>query len=249
MRFKQVVASAILLLAFECAAAQSATQAVDTPCDRSGAPRKECSFRWRDALLQSGALLAIQHGLNAHNYDRPPGGFFENYAASVAGYRFGAWDDGDPAVYNYVAHPLMGAITGRIQVQNDPVGARLQFGASKPYLKSRARALAWAAAYSVQWEIGPLSESSIGNYGMRPYYRSRTGAWTNGTGLGDLVVTPLAGTAVLVAEDWVDARLVVRLEPSRSPLSRVLISLLNPARSAANLLRWRPPWYRDGRPR
>ena len=30
------------------------------------------------------------------------------------------WNDGNPVITNYVGHPMMGAITGFVQIQNDP---------------------------------------------------------------------------------------------------------------------------------
>lgn len=52
----------------------------------------------------------------------------------------------------------------------------------------------WSAAYSLQFEIGPLSEASIGNVGMRP----ETTGWV------DDVVTPLGAFGLIVAEDALD---------------------------------------------
>jgi hypothetical protein len=51
--------------------------------------------------------------------------------------------------------------------------------------------MAWAAGYSLQFEIGPLSEASIGNVGMRP----QTTGWV------DYVVTPLGAFGLIAAED------------------------------------------------
>ena len=45
---------------------------------------------------------------------------------------------------------------------------------------ARARATAWAAVYSFQFELGPFSEASIGNVGLR----------ANTAGSVDHVVTP-----------------------------------------------------------
>jgi hypothetical protein len=51
-----------------------------------------------------------------------------------------------------------------IQVQNDPQGERLESSNSKRYWRSRLKAMFWSAAYSMQWEIGPLSEPTLPSF-------------------------------------------------------------------------------------
>jgi hypothetical protein len=92
------------------------------------------------------------------------GPFFPDYFTSASALH--GWKDGDPYIVNYVGHPMMGAVKGFIYVQNDPRGKGQVFGASPGYWKSRLRALAFSAAYSVQFELGPISESSVGNVGL-----------------------------------------------------------------------------------
>lgn len=147
------------------------------------------------------------------------------------------WGDDDNWVINYVAHPLSGAITGHIQIQNDPRGRKLRWG-DEGYWHSRGKALAWNTAYSVQWELGPISESSLGNVGQR-----------KGTqGYVDLVMTPLGGFAINLAEDATD-RWLERWENGRSRKSvRTLRMLLNPGRTFGNIARGKAPWFRDTRP-
>jgi hypothetical protein len=211
-------------------------------------PQQDCSFRWIPALTQSAQFLAIQHAMNHSTYNGTlEGPFFADWANSVSKYRFTRWSDGDPYIVDYVGHPLMGAITGRIQIQNDPMGARQVVGWHKSYWKSRAKALAWSAVYSAQWELGPVSETSIGNIGSSNYISRADGKPTNGTGLVDLVATPVLGTAWLIGEDLLDKHLVSRLETrSRNPFYLSSISMLTPTRAFANLLRFKAPWYRDG---
>lgn len=222
-------------------------------CNRPGEKVAECGFRWTPALRQSARFLVFQHAGNlaiqpGFREELARGNFFGDYATALGNYRFDHWSDDDPAVTDFVGHPLMGAITGRIQVQNDPAGAGLTIGTSRAYWKSRSRALAFSAAYALQWELGPLSESSIGNVGIEDYVSKHNGRRTNGTGMVDLVVTPVAGTAWLITEDAIDRWAVRRLERvSGRPIWLGTVSLLNPARSFANLLRWKAPWYRDTR--
>jgi hypothetical protein len=99
--------------------------------------------------------------------------------------------------------------------------------------------MGWAALYSTQFEIGPISEATIGHVGKE-----------EGTaGYSDLVVTPLGGLGMLVLEDAVDRFVISRLEPGGTSLGwqRFLRVTLNPQRSLANLLRFKRPWHRDTR--
>jgi hypothetical protein len=199
-------------------------------------------FQWKQALWQSGMFLGIQHGVRIATEDGTrselKGPFFRDWFRSVGSIR--GWDDGDPFLVNYVGHPMMGAVTGFIEVQNDPEYRRAEFGRNRQYWRSRMRALAFASAYSAQFELGPLSEASIGNVQMHPPE----------TGVTDLVITPTVGLGWQVAEDALD-RLVVRPLESRVEWTWVRVVLrgtLNPARSFANMLRFKPPWHRDDRP-
>jgi hypothetical protein len=66
----------------------------------------------------------------------------------------------------------------------------------------------------------------------------------------DLVITPLGGFAVMLAEDALDRFVIRKAERWTShPWSRILIrGFLNPNRSLANMLRLQVPWQRDTRP-
>jgi hypothetical protein len=64
----------------------------------------------------------------------------------------------------------------------------------------------------------------------------------------ELVTTPVGGLLWTMAEDALDKGVVKRLEEKpRGPAALLLISFLTPSRATANIFRWRPPWYRDGR--
>lgn len=185
-------------------------------------------------------LLMLQHGarMAQHKTRGQIGGpFFRDYAKSVA--NISGWRDGDSMLTNYVAHPMMGAITGYVQVQNDRAGILQEFGGSRHYWNSRLRAMAFSAAYSAQFEIGPLSEAAFGNVGMQ----RGTAGWV------DFVMTPTGGFGLTVLEDALDRYLISKWEPGSSPPHRrVYRMLLNPSRSIANLLRRKVPWHRDTRP-
>lgn len=197
-------------------------------------------FHWAPALRQSLLFLGVEHGFRMtqlYTRKRLAGPFFQDWFDSVAG--TSGWGDRDAFSANYIGHPMQGAISSYIHIQNDPGGIRQEFGRDPAYWKSRLRAMAWAAAYSVQFELGPLSEASIGNVGQK-----------KGTaGAVDLVVTPTAGMGWTVTEDLLDKYVILGLE--RRNQNRVVRgfarSLLNPSRSFANLMRAKPPWHRDTR--
>jgi hypothetical protein len=194
-------------------------------------------FRWRPAINQSLMLLGIQHGyaLVAQEKTRSAvanGNFFGDYWRSVKGLR--GWDDGNKFFTNYIAHPMQGGLTGFIYVQNSPRAMRQKFGDSREYWNDRFKALLWSAAWSTQFELGPISQSSIGNVGMY-----------GGMGYVDLVVTPTVGTAWLVTEEAVDRYWIRHWERTGFFMRILLRTFLNPMRSVANLFRFKEPWYRD----
>lgn len=202
-------------------------------------------FNWKGAMSQSILFLGIQHTfrLTQHRTQRELGGpFFKDWVRSVKHLR--GWDDGDSTLINYVAHPLQGGLTGRIFVNNSPRAQRAKFGSSE-YWESRLKALVWSAAWSTQFELGPISEASIGNVGLRPVNG------TTGMGYVDLVMTPTAGTGVVILEDAVDHYVlknwIERKFGSRSILAKVFRSLLTPTTSFANILRGQFPWKRNDR--
>jgi hypothetical protein len=196
------------------------------------------SFHWLTAIEQSLLFLGVQHG---YAMTQPKtrrdlkGPFFEDYVRSVKSLH--GWDDGGRSFTNYIAHPMQGSLLGFIQIQNDPKGMNLSFENSNAYWRSRLKALAWSAAWSTQFEIGPVSQASIGNVGLH-------GKQT----YVDLVVTPIGGFAWIVLEDFVDKNIIHKIE--RRSLGNFYIKIasrtfLNPSRSAANLLRFKKPWHRD----
>jgi len=203
-------------------------------------------FRWRSAIKQSLLFLAVEHGFR---FATEPGTradlkgpFFRDWFESASNLR--GWRDGDPFIVNYIGHAMQGAVTGFIQIQNDPLGIKPKPGFNRAYVRSRTRAFWWSAAYSTQFELGPLSESSLGNVGLRP-----TKASQHPQAFVDMVITPTVGTAWLVGEDTLDHYLIRRIEnKTNNRVVRLLVrSFLNPGRSFANAMRGKYPWYRDDR--
>ena len=201
------------------------------------APEHAARFRWRAAFEQSLLFLAVQHG---YAFTQPKtrrdlhGPFLRDYARSVRSLH--GWADGGRFFTNYVAHPMEGSLLGFVQVQNDPAGSRLRFAGPGGYWRSRMKALAWSAAWSTQFEIGPVSQASIGNVGLH-------GKQT----YVDVVMTPTGGLGLLVAEDILDRYVIEGIERrTHNRYARMFSRMaLNPTRAAANLLRFKKPWYRD----
>lgn len=193
------------------------------------------------AMSDSIRLLTMQHalrvGFSSKTRSELGGPFLKDYGSSIRMPR--TWGDGDGWLVNYVGHPSQGAASGWIWLQNEAGAERQQLGLSRRYWFSRGRALAWSAAYSTQFEIGPYSEASIGNVGLRP----ETTGWT------DYVTTPLGGLAWIVAEDAIDQHLIrlVERHTTSKPLRALSRSLLTPNRAMANLAGGRWPWHRPTR--
>jgi hypothetical protein len=196
---------------------------------------------WQNTLTSSLRLLAIEHFVRVTFHEKTQrdlgGPFLADYMRSLR--RPDGWGDGDGWGMNYVGHPLHGAAAGYVWLgsrREDEVDELF----SKAYLASRGRAAAFAAAYSLQFELGPLSEASIGNVGMHP----------NTTGWVDHVMTPAGAFGLMIAEDWLDRALVTRFESRvRNPFFRLLTRMaLNPSRSFALVAQGEMPWERRRRP-
>jgi hypothetical protein len=226
-------------------------------------PRRE-GFHWRRALLESFTFLSIEQAYVVHDDFRyvvrengiPFNHYWRDYKQSLNTWIHSGWDDGDPSLYSYVGHPIQGALTEYIQIQNDPQGRELEFSNTKAYWWSRSKAFLWNSAYSTQWNIGLLSELTVEKYGTQartPW--NHNGTWpcyrdcVSGVGQVDLVVTPIGGTAWLLGEDLLDKKVVRRLEGATQ--NHFLIDLtrctLNPIRGGANILHGKQPWYRASR--
>lgn len=211
------------------------------------AQKNKDKFHWKPALKQSLLFLGLQHATRISTQRRTNrelgGPFFRDWFKSIEGLR--GWEDGDNIFVNYVAHPLQGGLTGRIFINNSDKAKRQEFGKSKEYWQSRLKTMAWSAAWSTQFEIGPISEASLGNLGLRQnsHYKS--------TYL-DLIITPTIGTGVIIGEDAVDKYILKNWLEKKNGYQvtnkiRIWRSILTPSISFANLLRWQVPWKRNDR--
>lgn len=201
------------------------------------------SVEWGHLLWDSTKFLMFLHAYRLANEKETreglSGPFFKGYADAVASIH--GWNDGDPFETNYINHPMEGGIAGFLWVAHDPRYRQAEFGRSSEYWKSRLRAMAYAAAFSLEFEIGPISEASIGNV---------QDAAPGKAGVVDWVITPTVGFLWMVGEDAMDQYVVKKLEVrTDSHFKRLVIrSALNPTRSLANMMQGKPPWNRDTRP-
>jgi hypothetical protein len=221
-------------------------------------------FHWHRALSESFTFLVIEQAYVVHTDFHwvvaengvPFNHYWRDYSQSLSAWVHSGWNDGDPNWFGYVGHPIQGALTGFIQIQNDPQGERLEFSRTKAYWWSRTKAALWNAAYSTQWNLGPLSEVTVEKYGTKiraPW--NYNGSYPcsrhclTGVGQIDIVMTPLGGTGWLVGEDFLDKKIVRRVEDATQ--NHLLIDTvrcaLNPIRGAANILHGKQPWYRASR--
>jgi hypothetical protein len=130
---------------------------------------------------------------------------------------------------------MQGGMTGFIYLQNHDRLKRQKFAESKTYWIDRLKAMAWSAAWSTQWEIGPFSQASIGNVGLK-----------KGMAYVDLVITPTVGTAWMIVEEALDRYVIRHLEKRTNFVVKMFLrTLLNPMRGVANTLRFKEPWNRD----
>lgn len=213
--------------------------------DDSGKSEHKEKFHWKPALIESFYFLGIQHSfrmLQKKTRNELDGPFFRDWGKSVK--NLGGWRDGDSFITNYIAHPMQGAVTGRIFINNSGRSRKLEFGKSKEYWESRLKAMVWSTVWSTQFELGPISEASIGNVGLYDNVGPNRMGWV------DLVVTPTAGTGVLIGEDMIDKFILKRLVEKRiKSRTRIKIyrTFLTPIQSFTNVLGGKVPWKRYDR--
>jgi hypothetical protein len=225
-------------------------------------------IQWKPMLLQSLEFTVFNHawraawdpGLRYLIAHKP---FWHDYGVSLTDYHMDHWSDGDDFVVNDVGHPLEGAVFGRLFLQNDPKSF-VEIGRNNAYWKTRLQSLAWMTLWSTQFEIGPLSETDIGNQGgyyysigcgtakacltTPPYSAGANkytglGGVTNNTGWTDFIVTPVLGLGWVVAEDTIDRYIVTPVAREHRIIGgRILRSALEPTRSMGALFAGKFPW-------
>src|SRR5438128_9931146 len=203
-------------------------------------PLKEVTVDRRKAFLESGLFIVLMNGKRAALEPRTRAGmkgpFFKDYWRSIKGSLKWKWKDGDDFFINYVQHPAEGAAFAFIMRQNDPNSIDpASCGFSKEYFKQSLRTVIFSAIGSTLFEIGPVSEASIGNEG---YFKQ--------SGLVDFVVTPTVGVAFMIGEDLLDNYVIKKLERKihNKIFSATIRVVLNPTRSLAKATAFKKPWYR-----
>jgi len=195
----------------------------------------------KGVLADSFKLLMMEHITRVAIQEKTRralgGNFFGDYRRSVRVPK--QWEDTDGFLVNYVGHPIHGAAAAFIFIEHSPESRSRPFGLNKEYLDSRWRPVLASALYSLQFEIGPLSEASIGNVGQRP----ETTGWV------DYVVTPVGALGLMFGEDALD-RLLEKIEgKAENRFARMLLRItFGPSRAMSNAAMGRAPWHRDGRP-
>ena len=137
------------------------------------------------------------------------------------------FDDNGHILTNWIAHPMMGSVSAHILGQNDPEYLANKVGSSDGYWRAKGKQFLFATAYSIQFEIGPVSESSLGNIHQASI---------------DLWLTPTLGTVWSVGEDLAAQHVLRPLRVNHPRWANTLTIFLNPTRMFANLLAFKAPW-------
>lgn len=215
-------------------------------------------YHWRGLLWQSLGFMGAEnvYRLSTDQYMRhliATGPYWRDYGISMTHWDMDRWNDGDSFVVDDIGHPMQGAVSSFIEIQNSPSARNLQFSNSRTYWKSRFIAMLWSTLYSTQQKIGPLGEAALGNSGGYTYAlhcpfpcKNPEAEYTNNTGWTDFIMTPAGGTVWVIGEDLID-RYTGRWQDAHpdAVFPKIVRGALNPTRTAANALRGKNPWYRD----
>jgi hypothetical protein len=225
---------------------------LDAACQSGALRGKPCRANWGPILWEALEGTAAENTGNIAldtetRNDLIGHPYWATYIKCVHQFRYRQWRDDDDFMVDYVGHGMQGAIVASSFEQHDPTGRGLVYINNGNYWRSRLKAMAWITVYEVQWKIGPAGESSIGNSGLNTYFTPRVqGRSTNETGFQDLFDTPVVGFWWNVAEDAIDRFLMPHIW-SRTHNKLILTALLplTPCKDAANILRFKPAYYRD----
>ncbi|HTA86007.1 MAG TPA: hypothetical protein VK729_07030 [Silvibacterium sp.] len=237
-------------------------QAAENPHAAPSADGEEEHYHWKGLLLQSLGFIAVENVfrlMTDETYrdltaDKP---YWHDYIASLKQWNMRRWSDGDDFLVDDIGHPMQGAVSSFIEIQNDPHARNLRISASSAYWKSRFVGMMWATVFSTQQKIGPLGEAALGSDGGETYvpgcaypcpsYKPGVTKYTNNTGWTDFIATPVIGTGWVLLDDSID-RYISDPVQDRYPnavFPKILRGGLNPCRTMANALRLKKPWYRD----
>ena len=222
-------------------------------CSLDTTHARRCRVHWHQLMISGTLFNAFLNTGNLYTgywyrYETTHGDWWDRYVGSVEGWHWNVWADQNPFLDDYVGHPMMGAITNDLWIQNDPKSMTVTQSNSWPYWRRMLRAGAYSTAYSFEWKLGPAGEAGIGHNGDHLIDSYTGGKPTTETGWVELVTTPVGGALWTMAEDTLDKHVVAPVEGGgRNPFTLLGLSFLEPAHATANIFRWRPPWYRDDR--
>ena len=193
------------------------------------------AIAWRSLLRDSIVLLlaqqtyrlTLEEGSTRENLEGP---FFEDWFASVS--TLCCWNDGDRVTTNYLFHPLLGSTSSFIFANNHRASQETPIGNNRGYWKVKGAQGLYSFIYSLNYEIGPLSEASIGNVGLKP------GEMT----YCDFVLTPGVGLLISIGEDAARLHIIDRVKRNHLYWGNTLAVLLNPTRAVANVVGGKRPW-------
>jgi hypothetical protein len=211
---------------------------VAPPSSEAAGPKVQWGGLIKSSLLYLTVMhsfrIATEPGTRQYLFNEP---FVSGYFAALGNLH--GWSDGDGYYENYLGHPIQGAVSAYIWNHYDPRYHYVQFGKSRDYWMSRLRMYTYAWAFSEQFEIGPISEASIGQI------QRVCCAY----GFVDHVITPNLGIAETVGFDVVDRYVVRRIEDRTDSIGlRILARIaLNPPQSFANFMAFQYPWRRENR--
>jgi hypothetical protein len=207
-----------------------------------GTEKKPPSVDWKHLAGSSLLYLSFMNGFRIASepstrsalFNNSPWGYF-NALGAMHG-----WSDGDSYYENYLGHPIQGAVSSYLWIHNDLRYRNVEFGASRQYWMSRFRAYVFAWAFSEQFEIGLISEASIGQ--IQRYCCAY--------GFVDHVITPNLGMIWVVGGDAIDRYVTRRIEDHTDSVAlRAAVRVgLNPPQGFANLMNLQYPWHRENRP-
>ena len=190
---------------------------------------------WRSLLRDSIVLLLVQQTYrltleDATTRENLGGPFFKDWFASAS--TLCCWDDGDRRTTNYLFHPLLGSTSSFVFANNHRASQETPIGTSGRYWKAKGAQGLYSFIYSLNYEIGPLSEASIGNVGLK------RGEMT----YCDFVLTPAIGLLISIGEDAARLHIIDRVKRNHLYWGNTLAVLLNPTRAVANVVGGKRPW-------
>ncbi len=162
------------------------------------------------------------------------GPFFKDWGDSVKATEW-KWDDGGKFFTNYIAHQWQGSVYAFIYADNNRESNEYLLGWNKQYWNNKNKQFLFSVASTIQFEIGPISEASLGNVGI-----NRPGAMR----MVDFFATPILGTYVWsVFEDGLE-RIAYSIETEHRYWGRLIRSFCFTRSFVNSFLGFRWPWYR-----